>query len=368
MFSRIALVAVLLAVVLLPSLGLVSTVQSAQPSDPGITVLEQSYRSNFPTGLTMSLTGTTQEPVTQAAIRFRIGSNPTFFETSTRFAATTELDLDLDIPFQYLGLPPGVEIEYEWRIRTASGQTVETSIQSAEWYDDRYDWQTWESEDVIVFAHGDDDALYEYTAEVAQQTVDTFQLMLDAPERPEPIRIWLYNSGQELQGTLFPNSRDWIGGASYAAFSLIAAVAPEGAENTMLRVVPHEVIHQILDDATRNPFAYLPAWFDEGMAGWGQPVGTENMDGLVQVALDEDRLPTIRAMIGEWGSDSESARISYAASFSVVSFIFDTMGEEAILRLTHAYRAGLSHDEALFTALGKTAEELDSAWRASLRS
>lgn len=368
--GRSVRLAILFALLLMvpPAWANASPALTGQTNVGTLTIEQQQVESTFPGGMRMSIVATTTEPVDRASIRFTVGTRPTYFETTTRFSATSELDLSLDVPLQLLGIPPGVELHYQWQFHTTSGGVIQSDPASADWIDNRFEWQEYRTDEVVVFAYSGDDDLFEQTAQVSQETIDRYQTWLQAPARSEPLRIWLYDSQQDLHGALNPNSRDWIGGVSYSDFSIISGVVPDGDEQGMLRMIPHEVIHQILADATDNPFAIPAAWFDEGLAGYGQPVGTENFDQMVKLALEEDRLPTVRGMMGEWGADPVQARISYAASFSLVSFIVADMGEEAILRLAAAYRAGLSHDDVLITALGVTAEELDEAWRAHLRS
>ncbi len=359
-FSRACLV-ILLTLTTAVSMQIGHT--GASQDSPVLVVHDQQVLSEFPTGLRFSISASLPSATARADVRFSVGTNATYYESTTYFDGTTEPVVEMFMSFQNLGIPTGVDIEYRWRFHTESGETLETEPQTFPWIDNRFDWVTYQSDDTIVFAYGSDEELYLETVDAAQETVERFQTMLDAPARPEPVRIWLYNSQNDLYGSLSPNSREWIGGVSYANFSLIAAVVPEGAENSMLRVIPHEVVHQILADATVNPFAFLPAWFDEGMAGYGQPVGTENFDEVVLIAYEEGALPSVRSMISEWGSDSVLARISYAASYSVVTFIADTMGEEALKRIADGYAAGLSHDDVFDTALGLTVDELDAMWR-----
>jgi hypothetical protein len=178
--------------------------------------------------------------------------------------------------------------------------------------------------------------------------------------------IWLYKSQEQLRGALAPNSRDWIGGAIYANLALIVATATEGEERGLLRMLPHEIVHQVFFDATDNPFVNPATWLDEGLAGYGQRAAKEGYDDIALKAYREGALPSLQSMISEWGSLRDDATIAYAASYSVVTFIIDSMGEAAIVDLVAAYREGLSHDQAVEQALGMSMDELDERWRDAL--
>ncbi len=356
-----------LGVPLLALSGLTATGARAIQDGP-ISIVSEDVQPDFPTGMTFSISAAFDEPVDRASVLISVGSSPTMFQTSMPLTAGAEQHIELPVGLQLFGIPPGVTLEYHWRFHTVDGEVIGTEARNADCFDTRFDWRLIETEDLMVFAYGSGDALHEQTALAAQETFDRFQEFFQAPERNEPTMIWLYRSQHDLLGALNPNSRDWIGGASYAKYSLITGVVPPDGESTMLRVIPHEVVHQVLDDAAANPFTIPATWFDEGLAGLGQLAGTENFDQVVDLALDEERLPTIRSLIGEFGADPVLTRTSYAASYSIVNFLIATRGDGVILEIIEAYSDGLSHAEVLDRALGLTVDELDVEWREYLES
>jgi hypothetical protein len=256
-----------------------------------------------------------------------------------------------------------VTLTYHWRLLLQDGTLLTTVPVPTDWFDDRFDWQIYHADGVEVYAYAGEDAFIQEAADMASATLVEYGQRFDAPPRQEPLRIWLYESQAHISGALSPNSRDWIGGVSYARFSLVAAVAEPGNDWSIQRVVPHEVVHQVINDATSNPFSFPATWLDEGLATAAQPVDLEGMDELVLEAFENGTLPTVQSMISEFGSDGGTIRLSYASSYSVVTFIEETMGREALDRIVATYRLGLTHDQTVQEAIGMTTAELDRAWR-----
>jgi hypothetical protein len=132
------------------------------------------------------------------------------------------------------------------------------------------------------------------------------------------------------------------------------------------RIVPHEVSHQVLSQATENPFNGPPVWLDEGLAVQAQENGSENFPRLVLESAANGTLEPIPVLNSQFPYDAEGALLGYAQSESIVDFIATTYGDDAIARLIAVFREGVSYDEAVERALGVTIDELDAQWRQSL--
>lgn len=363
-FSRIAILIVMVAVAQIGVLGLSGWTQAdAQVQLRVVEIVRDEVTLDFPQGLSFHLEVDSEAAITKADLLFSIGENRTLIQTSAQLAESPGSAIDHFVDMLYLGIAPGVTLSYHWRLQTQDGTVLETAVTKTDWLDDRYNWANYETEDVLLFAYTDEGGFYEQAAQVAQAAVTELQNRFDAPPRSEPLRIWLYESQSDMSGALSPNSREWIGGVSYARYSLIAAVVPAGSEYSIQRVIPHEVAHQIVYDATLNPFIFPATWLDEGIAMAVQTVDLEGLDEMVEEAFLDGSLPTVQSMISEFGSDGANTRLSYASSYSVVMFIEETRGRETIDDLVSAYADGLSHDQTLQQVMGIDTIELNRLWR-----
>ncbi|CAN5760423.1 hypothetical protein BH23CHL5_BH23CHL5_12470 [soil metagenome] len=341
--------------------GATSTSLEVQP-------LRNDVTSEFPTGIRFTLEVELGASSSRADLYYRIGKHPTQYLSTTRYEPTDSPSIEMTVDMLLQGIPPGVPLHYFWLIHFDDGSSADIEGGLVEWIDPRFDWTMFASHDIELFSYSDDDRFNDFALEVAQNSADSIRERIGAPPRPEPLRIWLYNNQSDMSGALSPNSREWIGGVSYAKFSLIAAVVAPGDERAVNRVITHEVFHQIFHDRTANPFVNPAAWLDEGLATAVQLAGLEGLAEVVQEAYRDGTLPSIRSMTSEWGSDRRAVNISYAASYSIVTFIVEEYGEDALLALIDQYSQGASHEDAVVNSLGVSTDELDMLWRESIES
>ncbi|MBA2247475.1 MAG: hypothetical protein H0W23_05055, partial [Chloroflexia bacterium] len=181
--------------------------------------------------------------------------------------------------------------------------------------------------------------------------------------RSEPIDLWVYPSAEDFRGAQQQNSREAVAGASYPGYLLVMAVIPQGDTREIERVVPHEISHQVLFQATRNPFTLPPLWFDEGLATHYQTGGTDGYPGMVLAALREDRLFALDSLDTTFPYLPAQATLAYAASWSAVEYIRERYGDDGIERLITAFATGDPYDTAIQNAFGVTLDGLDDQWR-----
>lgn len=338
----------------------------AQPRMDPVSVVRDDVSLDFPEGLNFHLELDSASAVSKADLLFAVGENRTLIQTSAQLADSEDGVIEHFVNMQTLGIPTGLTLSYHWRLETHDQEVVDTPVMQTDWSDDRYEWTAYATEDIVLYAYSGEDDFNDGAAQVGQDALSALQERFDAPARLEPLRIWLYESQSDMSGALSPNSREWIGGVSYARYSLIAGVVPAGSDYAVQRVIPHEVAHQIIYDATHNPFIHPATWLDEGIAMAVQTVDLEGLGAMVEDAYLAGTLPTVQSMISEFGSDGGSTRLAYASSYSVVTFIEETMGAEMIDDLVSTYADGLSHDDTLISVIGIDTLELNRLWRESI--
>lgn len=324
-----------------------------------------SAETSFPEGVTFTVKASARVPIVRAELLYTKAELETMHLDDAPITPSTTLDLSLPVDFRANYVPPGIDITYRWRLTDREGNVVETDPQTMVWMDSRFAWQEYSTDQVSVFSYNDDEAFSRAVLDSAQSTIDRLQSDFMV-ERSRGIRIWVYDSKSDFRGSQAPNSQEWIAGTAYPELQVVLAVLPRGNESEIGRIIPHEISHQVLYQATRNPFNVPPTWFDEGLAVNAQASGNEDFQTLVERAAEEGRLFSVRSLTSEFPFDPADATLAYAESYSIVRFIIERWGNEGIAAVIDAYKLGLSHDEALLTALGVDMAELDRLWKEGL--
>jgi hypothetical protein len=361
---RNAVIVVLLALLMAAPLALRPATASAQAETGDVTFGELTATPSFPDVIDFSFSAQTGEAIQRVELLFNAVGEETLHLITPDVAEDERTAFDFGLNMFQNYYPPGLDLEYRWRVTSASGAVTESEQQIVGWYDTRFDWTSIASDQVTVYTYDTNDNFAEEILASAQGTIDDLETEYGI-ERSEPLRVWVYNSQADLGGATEPNSEPWIAGVSYPGRFLILAAVPDGNSMELRRVIPHEVSHQVLFQATENPFNFTATWLDEGIATYNQDVGTDDYVALVEQAVAADALMPIETLNMSFPYD-DTFQLAYAESYSIVSYIIQTYGEEALGDVLNAYKDGVTHEEAVQAGLGVSVEELDQQWQESL--
>jgi hypothetical protein len=338
----------------------------ALAAPPPLTVAKNEAVTKFPDGITFMLDAEVPGLVANIELEYREPGLDTWSVELPAFTpGATALDVTQALDLRAGQLPPGVDIDYRWRITEQNGDVLETPEQTVLWSDNRYDWTPLVGPHVTVYAYGADPAFQKAILDTAERTVNRLSTAYHATP-DQTIRIWAYAARDDLYGALPPNSEPWIAGAAFPGLHLIMAILPPGNMNEVKRVVPHEISHQVLGQATENPFNNPPKWLDEGLAVYSQESGR---DPFYEHALElaaKGQVPPLATLNGDFPYDHDGAMAAYAFSLSAVVYILDTWGDAGMARLIAAFPEGITYDDTIQQALGISFAELDRQWRADL--
>jgi hypothetical protein len=275
--------------------------------------------------------------------------------------ASVEATLDLQAQF----VPAGVEIAYRWQVVDGARVIAASDVATTQWYDTRFDWQESATDQVAVHYYDLDPGFAAEIAASAQATVTDLESRFDL-DRSAPLAVWIYPNASDFQAAKPPNSRETIAGASFPGYYVIMAVIPDGSTGEVGRVILHEVSHQVLYQATRNPFSSPPLWFDEGLATHVQVGGTDGYLDMAATALANGALFNLDSIDVSFPYVPSQATLAYAASWSAVEYIMQTYGDNGIAALIAAFATGAPQDEAIEQALGVDMMRLNQDWQAWL--
>ncbi len=363
---RIALVVLLCATsISLTGSVLAATATASQPVTKEFNATEDVAHPQFPNSIAFALKGTADFTVKQVQLLYALDGDETLNLVTPQFSPGKKIDVSHDLDMRVNFVPAGIDLTYHWRLTGDDGAVAETKPQTFTWKDDRFDWKSVSTSQVTVYAYNGDKSFNNKILASAQSTIDRLQTEWKV-ERSVPIRIWVYSNRKDFQGAQAANSESWIVGTAYPQFHVILAVLPDGDTAEVGRVIPHEISHQLLHQATENPFNSPPTWMDEGLAVMNQRGGDQDYPSLVQDAADQGKLFSVRALDAQFPLDPADANLAYAESLSIVTFIVNHYGQDKLAALIDVFRQGVSFDEATKKALGVDLDGLDQAWKASL--
>jgi hypothetical protein len=356
-------VVALLVATIAGGLAAVANRQSATANS--VVVSTDVARPDFPDAITFELVAETEAVTERVELLYSLAHEEKLHLATPEFEPSSAVNVMYSLDMTTKGIPAGIDITYRWRLVGGDGSAFETQPAGILWEDDRFEWDEVSTDQVTVYAYNNDNEFNREILDTAQRTVDKLEAEFGI-NLSTPIRIWAYESIDDFEAARLANTETWSAALAYPELNVVLAVLPAGNSYEVGRVVPHEISHQVLHQATMNPFNHLPTWLDEGLAVMNQETGKDNMSEIVRAAAAEGRLFSIRALNSGFPYDSDEARLAYAESLSVVTFIIDLFGADKMAAYLAAYKEGLSHDDAARKGLGVDLDELDRLWKESL--
>jgi hypothetical protein len=148
----------------------------------------------------------------------------------------------------------------------------------------------------------------------------------------------------------------WIGTVGASTGRVIALVSPRGGKQTLgtfnwSQVLRHEYTHTVTLSMTDNR---IPHWFTEGLAVWEEhsPLRWEWVPMLYQAVTDKELFTMDKLTWAFVRPRKPSDRqLAYAQSYWICTYLEETYGHDAILKMLDLYKQGLSQEEVFPQAI-----------------
>jgi len=334
-------------------------------ADDGIAVLTNTYSYAFGHTITFHLEASSSAEITQVQLTFGpAGRSDEAITVPTAFTPGTHVVTDYahDLTghhFQAFG-----QIEYYWVVTDARRRRLPTAPVRFEYADDRFQWQKLDEAGVTVAWYGGTrDRRFGRTAMFDAQLARSKIAAVTDGNPEQAFRVYIYSTAADLQTAAQVNQQEWIVGQAYPRTATCLVLIPDGADNAreLRRVVPHEITHLLIGDLA----ARMPRWLDEGLATDNEGVH----DPAAQTALDEaaaaGALLPFEQLCARFPADPHQAALAYAQSGSLMAFIRERYGPEALRRMVAAYGAAPDCQAGLHSALGLTLAQLQTDWEST---
>lgn len=324
--------------------------------------------AQFPSSLRFTVSAESPQPVTDVRLLYQIDKMnyaPVTSESWATFESSTSVSTSCTWDMRRASLPPGASITYWWRVRDASGATVETVPNTVRFDDDRYEWQQVESEDVTLYWYYGDTEFANELLGVCDQAIEA--LAVDIGARVDRrIIVYLYQSAADLrQAMVYP--QEWTGGVAFTDYGIVAIGLGPGDMEWGIRALRHELAHLVVHTLTFGPYGGLPTWLDEGLAMHSEGEPASSFVAVLRQAVLDDSLISLRTLNGPFSSDTQKAYLSYAESLSVVRYLLDAYGPEPMSELLALLTNGETVDSALRQSYGLGLGDIESAWKVAVK-
>lgn len=261
-------------------------------------------------------------------------------------------------------LRPFSQVTYHWEISLVDGQ-VYTSPPTRFFYDDnRFNWRELGEKPFRVHWSEGDLAFAQNVLDTTQNGLSRIQALLPLPA-PAHLDIYVYPDARSLQPALQTGAQEWVAGHAAPDLGVIVVSLPEGPEQRLLmqQRLPHELMHIMLYQYTRQGYKELPTWLNEGLASLAELYPNPDYPLALQDAAERDSLLPLETLCHPFPRDAYNALLAYAESASFTRYLLDTHGAPGLQDVVTAYANGLDCQSGVEAALGRGLEQLERDWR-----
>lgn len=262
-------------------------------------------------------------------------------------------------------IQPFARVYYWFELTRPDGTIHTTSSYWFDYLDNRFTWQTNQSDLFEVSWVDGDDAFGLKLQEIAREGLKKATTTL--PVAPDlPIRIYVYPTVAALQEALAIAGQSWTAGHASPEIGVILVSndnpTPEMIE--MERQIPHELMHILEYQVTKGQYSNIPVWLSEGLATSVELYPDPDLQRILNEANQNDTFFPFSSLCEGFPPDAMDAQLAYAQSASFVNFLYGRFGAQTFLKLLENANSGLSCENSIMTTLNSPLDQLQQEWQA----
>lgn len=325
------------------------------------TIVESSAVENgYPRNLTFKLTARADSDIVDITLSYRlVGRGTSALGKPTEITPSTNLSTEVVVQVNSGSsyIPVGSEFIYAWEITTADGETYRSPEQTFFFLPPDQDWQSVENELMVIYYHGDKEALANRYLTAGMETLDKVATDLFGIELQQlPVKVIIFDDERESD-----LARP---GAGQGTFDAAVTTCGTKVTNDILLMIPvscgtgdltdtmrHELGHIINETAGEGAIAKLPSWIDEGTAVYAQTEPGDNYVGAFESAARGNRLIPFSQM-GTPSNDAGRVNLFYGQSYAMVQYLIDKGGPSQYAEFFATIKSGKRFDAALEEVYG----------------
>lgn len=351
--------------------GLTTTLKVLKPALSGpaeVSITSNRAITDFPNTIAFTLEGSSTLPVATINLEYGTDKRSVVSEVSRvepEYASGVNIRTSWVWEMKKTGsLPPGARVWWRWRITDEAERTYVTPRQTIIIEDTRYQWQVEVAPDLDIYWHSLGASLVKELTEGVETRLSRMKLEVDIPEERKP-KIFVYPTAEELRSAVL-FTQEWTGALAFWNYNIILIPVRSDNLEWAKRTLAHEITHLLVREATFGPFGDIPTWLNEGLAQYAEGEMEEYQYEILNRAIEEDELISVRSLGSGFPADPEQARLAYAQSLSLVSYLVDTYGWSDMREILAIFKEGSTYDNALQKVYSFNISGLEEQWRAQV--
>lgn len=343
---------------------LVLSISLTAAADTGTVFVSNDYESQFADHLTFRLEVESDVPIVRTTLRYRREGSPLTTRVEVPVSSGMHVLAEHVKRMERGEIPPGTALTYSWTVADETGKEHSTEPVTFVCEDDRFAWEILHADGIAIHWYEDESnarALLVAGAEASHRLQDEMGISVE-----KSIKVFVYQTSSDMRPAVAARSEGYDArvvtlGMVVSDDTMLLLGSHRDAEET----IAHELSHLVVGLATKNPYADLPRWLDEGLAMYAQgEVSTRNQAALER-AIREDSLISVRSLSGYTGDPAE-VDLYYGEVYSLIDYLIGTYGKGRMTELLTIFSQGSRQEDALKQVYGFGLDELDTRWRASL--
>jgi len=331
----------------------------------GISLVDSTAEIYFPSALVFKIKAQSQNDIVKLRLHYqvdRMNYAPVTNEAWPEFTPSPKVQTEWVWDMRKASLPTGATVTYWWTIEDTARDSLTTPSQIIRFEDLRYTWKKVTSGQINLLWYKGNQSFIDQLMASCQQALE--RLARDTGVYlKQPVSLYIYASPADLRGAMvFP--QEWTGGVAFTEYGLIAIGIPTNELDWGKRALAHELGHMVTHQITYSPFgANLPFWLDEGLAMYAEGKPDPYLESVLQKAITQHNLISVRSLASPFSALPEQAYISYAESQSLIAFLIQNYGRDKMLQLLNLFKEGSTYDDALIQIYGFDQDGLDAVWQ-----
>ena len=264
-------------------------------------------------------------------------------------------------------LRPFSTVKWMYQFALADGNTSQSTTYFIRYEDNRFDWQTLETDTLKIHWYNGDASFGQAALNKAQAGIESISALIPI-DLAQPIDVFIYANPDDLRGTLILGGEDWVAGHADPALGVVMVLVEPGANQSisMEQRIPHELMHVMMYRALGAGSDNVPAWLREGTATSAEIYPNADYDRVLTEAGANNSLIPLTDLCSSFPSDVGQAFLAYAESRSFTNYLHDAYGSSGLLSLAAVYADGVDCEHGTERAFGLSLSTLEQKWRSSL--